>query len=163
MDLGGGVHLCLSLLCPPHVFPNSCVPSASDHPVPRPCNVCLPRRSQSAREPPAPCPFLRLTLDLPYERALSVSPPKPWAPQHPPALSRLRLSRRTRLLSSLTRSGLCRYPAEGHVRSLLPPLPPRVRRSLDHNPLQVTLHKPSRLQSYIRPSQLRQSRRSQRP
>lgn len=25
MDLSGGVHLCLSLLCPPHVFPNSSV------------------------------------------------------------------------------------------------------------------------------------------
>ncbi|XP_059761126.1 rho family-interacting cell polarization regulator 1 isoform X4 [Balaenoptera ricei] len=139
--------------------------SASGHLPPHPCSVCLLRRSPPAPEPPAPPLFLGLTLNLPCERAFTVPPHASCAPQHQPPLSGPQLSQRPWSLGSLSQSGLCRFPVEGHARPLLPPLLPRLwpraLRPLGRNPLQSTLRRPSRLQPYSRPSKPRRPQRSQ--
>ena len=148
-----------------HVFNPICIPSASGHLPPHPCSVCLLRRSLPAPEPPAPPLFLGLTLNLPCERAFTVPPHASCAPQHQPPLSGPQLSQRPWSLGSLSQSGLCRFPVEGHAWPLLPPLLPRLwpraLRPLGRNPLQSTLRRPSRLQPYSRPSKPRRPQRSQ--
>ena len=72
-----------------HVFNPVCILSASGHLPPHPCSICVPCQSLSAPEPPAPPLFFGLTLDLPYERALSVPPLASWVPQHQPLCSTL--------------------------------------------------------------------------
>lgn len=162
---GGGFLVGASVFTPPvyslcvlgaHVFNPICIPSASGHLPPHPCSVCLPRRSLSAPESPAPPLFLGLTLNPRYERALSVPPCASWVPQHQPPLSGSQSAQRPRPLGSLSRSGLCQLPVEDLARPLLPPmlhrLRPRAPRPLGHNLSQSTLCRPSRLQPYSRPS-----------
>lgn len=152
--------------CSPHVslMPVSnpiCVPSAS-HLPPGPCNACLSCWSPSAGDPAAPPLSPGLTLDLPYEQAPSVPPHAPWVPQHQSPLSQPRFARRTQPLGSLSQSGLCQIPVEGCTQPLLPLLLPRLGpcalHPLGHNPLQSTLHRPSRLQPYSHPPQPQWSR-----
>lgn len=128
-----------------HVFNPICIPSASGHLPPHPCSVCLPRRSLSAPESPAPPLFLGLTLNPRYERALSVPPCASWVPRHQPPLSGSRLAQRPGPLGSLSRSGLCQLPVEDLTRPLLPLMLPRLRprapRPLGHSLSQSTLHR----------------------
>lgn len=135
-----------------------CVPSASDLPPSGPCNACLSCWSPSACDPPAPPLSPRLTLDLPYEQALSVPPHAPWVPQHQP-----RLSRRTQPCGSLSQSGLCQIPVKGYAQPLLPLLLPRLGpcalHRLGHNSLQSTLCRPSCLQPCSHLSQPQSSQR----
>lgn len=139
-----------------HVFNPICIPSASGHLPPHPCSVCLPRRSLSAPESPAPPLFLGLTLNPCYERALSVPPCASWVPQHQPPLSGSRSAQRPGPLGSLSRSGLCQLAVEDLAQPLLslmlPRLQPGARRPLGYNLSQSTVRRPSRLQPYSRPS-----------
>lgn len=154
--------LCSLLLCTPCVSlmpmsPTPSVPSASDRPCPRLLRVCLPHRSLSACDPPAPALPLGLGLDQPPEGSVSVPPHTHRLPQHRFPSSRLRISRRSRALSAQSRSGSCRFAVESRAQSLLPLLLPRLRPHALCR-FQPTFRRPSRLQSYSHPSQPRKPR-----
>lgn len=131
-----------------HVTNNSIYPSVSGHPV---ClsNICLSCRSPSARELPASLLSLDLTLDPPCEGTLSVPLHVPCVSHHQPLPSQPRLSRRP---SSHSSSRFCRFRFESRTRSLLLPLRLPRFQSQNMRTLQSTFNRPSRLQSYWRPS-----------
>lgn len=161
------VHLCLTppplTPCSPHVslMPVSnpiCIPSASDLPPSGPGNACLSCWSPSACDPPAPPLSLGLTLDLPYEQALSVPLHAPWVPQHQPPLSQPGFPREPSSLALCPRVAFANswlshaWPV---LSLLLLRLGPCALNPLGHNSLESTLHRPSRLQPYSQPSQPR--------
>lgn len=137
-----------------HVTTNSIYPSVSGHPA-HLSNVCLPCTSPSACEPAASPLSLDLTLDPPWEGALSLPHYVPCVPRHQPPPSRPRLSRRPRPLSSHSWNRFYRFRFESRTRSLLHLRLPRFQ-SQAPRPLQPTFHRPSRLQSSWRPSRAQQ-------
>ncbi|XP_051702899.1 rho family-interacting cell polarization regulator 1 isoform X3 [Oryctolagus cuniculus] len=131
--------------------------SASDRPCPRLLRVCLPHRSLSSCDPPAPARPLSLGLNQPPEGSVSVPPYTHRLPQHRFPSSRLRISRRPWALSAQSRSGSYQLPVESRTRSLLPLLLPRLRPHALRR-FQPTFRRPSRLQPYSHPSQPRKPR-----